>query len=88
MHLFNQLGFDTGHTQSPIIPIYVRDDLKTFKLSKMLMDSGIFVNPVAAPAVAKEDSLIRFSLMATHTKEQINIAAEKIYQIAQKLSII
>ena len=88
MHLFNQLGFDTGHTQSPIIPIYVRDDLKTFKLSKMLMDSGIFVNPVAAPAVAKEDSLIRFSLMATHTKEQINIAAEKIYQIAQKLSIV
>jgi len=83
-----RLGFDTGIAHTPIIPIYVRDDLKTFKLAKLLLDDGIFVNPVASPAVSKEDSLIRFSLMATHTKEQIEKAIEKLYVVSKKLSII
>ena len=83
-----RLGFDIGIANTPIIPIYVRDDLKTFKLAKLLLDDGIFVNPVASPAVSKEDSLIRFSLMATHTKEQIEKAIEKLYVVSKKLSII
>jgi len=83
-----RVGFDTGNAQTPIIPIYVRDDLKTFQLAKMLLDNGIFVNPVASPAVAKENTLIRFSLMATHTREQIEIAIEKLYKISKKLQIL
>ncbi len=83
-----ELGFDTGHSKTPIIPILVRDDMKTFQLSKLLLDQGIFVNPVTSPAVAKENSLIRFSLMATHTKEQIEKAIDKLYNVSKKLNIV
>ena len=83
-----KLGFDIGNAHTPIIPIYVRDDFKTFKLSKLLLDEGIFVNPVASPAVSKEDTLIRFSLMATHTQEQIEKAIDKIYTLSKKLGIV
>ena len=57
-------------------------------LSKMLLDKGVFVNPVTSPAVSKNDTLIRFSLMATHTKEQIDEAIGKIYSLSRKLEII
>ncbi|MEM9548848.1 MAG: aminotransferase class I/II-fold pyridoxal phosphate-dependent enzyme [Bacteroidota bacterium] len=81
-------GFDTGHTVTPIIPIYVRDDFKTFKLTKMLLEEGIFVNPVVSPAVASTSSLIRYSLMSTHSHDQIQESIEKITKIAKKLDII
>ncbi|MES2285036.1 MAG: pyridoxal phosphate-dependent aminotransferase family protein [Bacteroidota bacterium] len=81
------LGFDVGKTETPIIPIYVRDDVKTFKLTKMLQDEGVFVNPVVSPAVKSDSSLIRFSLMATHTTEQIDIAIGKIDKIAKILNL-
>jgi len=83
-----RLGFDTGVSCTPIVPIYIRDDAKTFMLAKMLLAEGIFVNPVTSPAVAKEEALIRFSLMATHTKEQIEIAIDKIYKVAKQLEIL
>ena len=82
-----ELGFDIGETQSPIIPIYIRDDNKTYLMTKMLMEEQVFVNPVVSPAVRAEDSLIRFSLMATHSYEQIETAINKIYMIAQKLDV-
>ena len=81
-------GFDIGHTVTPIIPIYVRDDFKTFKLTKMLLEEGIFVNPVVSPAVASTSSLIRYSLMSTHSFEQIQESIDKITKIAKKLNII
>ena len=81
------LGLDTGHSETPIIPIYVRDTEKTFMLTRMLQEQGVFVNPVITPAVAPKDSLIRFSLMATHTRDQIDEALEKISVIADKLDI-
>ena len=84
----HDMGFDTGASRTPIIPIYIRDERKTFQLSRMLFDEGIFVNPITSPAVAKEDALIRFSLMATHTRGQIETALEKLYTISKKLSII
>jgi len=84
----NRAGFDTGGSSTPIIPIYVRDDMKAFRLSRMLLEEGIFVNPVASPAVAKDAALIRFSLMATHTQVQIEEAVEKIVRLSQKLDII
>lgn len=82
------LGFDTGLSCTPIIPIYVRDNLKTFQLSKMLQDQGVFVNPITAPATDKDQTLIRFSLMATHTLDQIDEAIEKIYNTSKTLNII
>ena len=82
-----ELGFETGPTQTPIIPIYVRDDLKTYQMTKMLLDEQVFVNPVVTPAVKSDASLIRFSLMATHTKQQIEFALEKIDKVAKQLNI-
>ena len=85
---FKRLGFDIGNTVTPIIPLYIRDNLKTLKLTRMLMDEGVFVNPVVSPAVSKDSTLIRFSLMATHTKEQIDVALDKFKKLGKKLGII
>lgn len=85
---FKSMGFDTGKSESPIIPLFIRDDYKALMLTKILLEDGIFVNPVVSPAVPKEDSLIRYSLMATHTKEQVDISIEKITAAAKKLGIV
>ena len=85
---FLKAGFEIGHTETPIIPLYVRDNTKTFQLTRTLMDDGVFVNPVVSPAVRSEDSLIRYSLMATHTFDQIDESVEKISRDARKLGII
>ena len=78
MKLLLEEGFDLGPTESPILPIYVRDNHKTFLVTKSLQNAGIFVNPVVSPAVPSDSSLLRFSLMATHTFDQIDEAVEKI----------
>ena len=85
--LLDDIGLDTGHSETPIIPIYVRDVEKTFLFTKLLQDEGVFVNPVITPAVPPEDTLIRFSLMATHTPEQIEFAIDKIRMLTDKLGI-
>lgn len=85
---FRNLGFDIGKTVTPIIPIYVRDTMKTLVLTRKLLDEGIFVNPVVSPAVSKDAALIRFSLMATHTKEQIDTALDSFQRIGKELGII
>ena len=85
---FKENGFEVGNTSTPIIPLFVRDNDKTFLITKMLFEAGIFVNPVVPPGVAAEDTLIRFSLMATHTIEQIDEAIDKITRIFRKLDII
>ncbi|MFC3562618.1 serine palmitoyltransferase [Pedobacter jamesrossensis] len=76
--LLTESGFDIGHSNSPIIPVYIRDNTKTFIITNLLQENGVFVNPVVSPAVPSDSSLIRFSLMATHTFEQIEIAIEKL----------
>lgn len=88
LKLLQEAGFETGHTETPIIPIYIRDDYKTFKLTKMLLEEGIFVNPVVSPAVASTSSLIRYSLMSTHEFSQIEESIEKISKVAKKLDIL
>lgn len=85
---FKDNGFEIGDTSTPIIPLFVRDNDKTFIITKMLFEAGIFVNPVVPPGVAAEDTLIRFSLMATHTIEQIDEAIDKITNIFRQLDII
>jgi 7-keto-8-aminopelargonate synthetase-like enzyme len=77
-------GMDIGNTQSPILPIYIRDTMQTFYLTKLLLEQGIFVNPVVSPAVHSNDSLIRLSIMATHTFEQIDEAVRKISAAVKK----
>ena len=57
--------------ESPIIPLYVRDNTKTFLVTKLAFDAGVFINPVVPPACAPQDTLVRFALMATHTKEHV-----------------
>lgn len=85
---FEKAGFEIGPTETPIIPLYVRNNEKTFQLTSMLMEDGVFVNPVVAPAVPSEDTLIRYSLMATHTFEQVDESLHKITKAARKLNII
>lgn len=79
---FREEGFEIGDTESPIIPLYVRDDNKTFLVTKLAYDAGVFINPVIPPACAPQDTLVRFALMATHTKEQVErgvVALKKIF---------
>ena len=85
---FRQIGCEIGNTQTPIIPLYVRDNEKTFRITKELMDEGVFVNPVVSPAVSPSDTLIRFSLMATHTMDQLNYAIGKVEKCFKKYDII
>ena len=77
---FREEGFEIGDTESPIIPLYVHDVDKTFLVTKLAYDAGVFINPVIPPACAPQDTLVRFALMATHTKEQV----EKAIQILKK----
>jgi len=71
-------GLDIGNTETPIIPVYIRNSLKTFKVARELFDSGIYVNPVVAPAVKDSDALLRFSLTSAHSHKQISFAVEQI----------
>ncbi|GHT08191.1 8-amino-7-oxononanoate synthase [Bacteroidia bacterium] len=85
---FREMGCEIGHTATPIIPLFIRDDEKTFYVTKELFNQGIFVNPVVSPAVAPSDTLIRFSLMATHTFEQLDYALEKIEKSLRKVGVL
>lgn len=85
---FKDAGFDTGKSETPIIPLFIRDDIKALVLTNKLLAEGVFVNPVVSPAVPKEDCLIRYSLMATHTKEQVEVSIEKITKVAKELRIL
>ena len=85
---FRQMGCEIGHTSTPIIPLFIRDNDLTFTIVKELFEAGIFVNPVVSPAVASEDTLIRFSLMATHTKEQLDYALEQIHRVFKNHGLV
>lgn len=85
---FREMGCEIGNTSTPIIPLFVRDNNKTFAITHDLMEEGIFVNPVVSPAVAPHDTLIRFSLMATHTEQQVDTALEKIHKVFKKYGLV
>lgn len=80
---FRDEGFEIGETESPIIPLYVRDIDKTFMVTKLAYEAGVFINPVIPPACAPQDTLVRFALMATHTEDQV----ERGVQILKKIFI-
>jgi 8-amino-7-oxononanoate synthase len=82
------LGFHLGDSETPILPVYVHDMLKTFQFCKRLQEEGVFVNPVVSPGVPVGDELLRVSLMATHTAGQIDRSLEKFQKVGKELGII
>lgn len=85
---FRAMGCEIGNTSTPIIPLFIRDDYKTFHVTADLLEEGVFVNPVVTPAVAPSDTLIRYSLMATHTKEQVTRSLEAIEKVFKRYELI
>lgn len=85
---FRTLGFNIGETETPIVPLVIGDNQKTFMLWKLLYESGIYVNPVISPAVPPQRSLLRISCMAIHTPEEIDFAVDAIGKAARNLGII
>ena len=82
------LGFDTGQSASPVIPLVVGDDMVAFRMTMRLCEEGVFVNPVVSPAVPTGHSMIRTSYMATHTREQLDVALEALAKVGRELGII
>lgn len=85
---FDDLGFNTGHTQSPIIPIHVGEDMKTFEFWKQLYENGIFTNPVITPAVPPGQGLIRTSYMATHTDDILDQIIDTVARVGCNVGLI
>ncbi len=85
---FRDSGFEIGDTESPIIPLYIRNTDKTFEVTKLAFEEGVFINPVVPPACAPQDTLVRFAMMATHSKEQVDRAIEKLIKCFRALDII
>ncbi|MGM9699636.1 MAG: serine palmitoyltransferase [Prevotella sp.] len=85
---FKEEGFEIGETESPIIPLYVRDVEKTFIVTARAFDAGVFINPVIPPACAPQDTLVRFALMATHTEEQVERGVQILTKIFKEQNIV
>lgn len=85
---FLAMGYNTGSTETPIIPVFIGNDELTFMLWKMLRENGIFTNPVIYPAVPKEKSLIRTSYSATHSDEELETVLESFQRCGKQLGII
>jgi 8-amino-7-oxononanoate synthase len=85
---FREEGFEIGDTESPIIPLYVRDANKTFLVTALAFKAGVFINPVIPPACAPQDTLVRYALMATHTEEQVERSVKALKKIFVEQGII
>ncbi len=85
---FREAGFEIGQTESPIIPLYVHDVDKTFEVTARAFREGVFINPVIPPACAPQDTLVRFALMATHTREQVDRGIDILLRVFRELDII
>jgi 7-keto-8-aminopelargonate synthetase-like enzyme len=84
----NEAGFDTGPSETPIIPAVVGEDMTAFVFCRRLIDEGVFVNPVVSPAVDPGNALIRLSMMATHTEDEINTAMDIMAKVGRELGVI
>jgi 8-amino-7-oxononanoate synthase len=85
---FDELGFDTGKTETPIIPLVIGDEMKTIAFCQALFESGIFANPVIAPGVPPGKDLIRTSYMATHTEDELVFVSEVLEKLGRRFEII
>lgn len=87
-HGFQSLGFDTGPSVTPVVPIMIGDTMRTIAMWKGLFDRGVFVNPVLSPAVPEGQELLRTSYMATHTDQQLDRVLEAFEQIGRNVGLI
>ncbi len=85
---FKELGFNTGTSETPIIPIIIGDQMKTFEMCGLLQEYGVFVNPTISPAVPPGRELLRTSYMATHTDEQLDRMLDAFERAGRKLEVI
>jgi 8-amino-7-oxononanoate synthase len=85
---FNNLGFDTGNSASPVIPLVVGEDMTAFSMTIKLQAEGVFANPVITPAVPPHRAMIRTSYMATHTREHLDRALEAFAKVGRELGVI
>jgi glycine C-acetyltransferase len=82
------LGFDTGRSQTPVIPLMIRDPEKAMLFNKSILERGVYASPVVYPAVAPAESRIRLGVMATHTREDLDIALGIIQKSGKELGLI
>ena len=82
------LRYDIGSSNTPVIPIFIGEMEKTFRMCMRLQEEGVFVNPVVPPAVPQNNSLIRISLMATHTRQQIDMALSSLKKVGREMNVI
>ena len=85
---FKKLGFDTGASCTPVVPIIIGDDALTFESWRRLFDNGVFVNPVISPATAPGRQLLRTSYMATHTQDQLEHVLDVFEKVGKELALI
>ena len=85
---FRDEGFEIGDTESPIIPLYVRDTVRTFEVTKRAFEEGVFINPVIPPACAPQDTLVRVALMATHSREQVDRAVKALVKVFNEFGLL
>jgi 8-amino-7-oxononanoate synthase len=85
---YNELGYDTGSSETPIIPIIIKDNMKVYEMCKLLFENGVFVNPVISPAVPPGRELLRTSYMATHTEEQLDRVLFAFEKVGKQLGLI
>jgi 8-amino-7-oxononanoate synthase len=85
---YKALGFDTGMSETPIIPVVIKDAAKTYEMCSLLFDQGIFVNPIVSPAVPPGRELLRTSFMATHTDSQLDQVLSAFEKVGKQLGII
>ncbi|HSO24366.1 MAG TPA: aminotransferase class I/II-fold pyridoxal phosphate-dependent enzyme [Chondromyces sp.] len=88
MREFTTMGFDTGASASPVIPLVVGDDLAAFKMTVRLQEEGVFANPVVSPAVPEGRAMMRTSYMATHTREHLDRALEAFRKVGREMGVI
>ena len=85
---FKTLGYDTGTSETPIIPVFIKDTMKTYEMCRLLFENGVFVNAVITPAVPQGQEMIRTSYMATHTEEQLDKVLAAFEKVGRQLGMI
>jgi len=85
---YKELGYDTGTSETPIVPVIIKDNWKTYEMCKRLFEEGVFVNPVVSPAVPPGRELLRTSYMATHTEAQLNQVLEAFQKVGKEMGLI
>jgi 8-amino-7-oxononanoate synthase len=88
LNSYKDMGYDTGISETPIVPIIIRDDMKVYAMCKFLFENGVFVNPVVSPAVPPGREMLRTSYMATHTEEQLDRVLDAFKKVGKQLSLI